>query len=239
MKPLSISSLSPSSLSLAGPSHAWSNEDVFLPNGLPRAAVHEVFLSESETVPYLPSAFIIAGIYKAINSQANPAARRKFTLWIGRDRWPTPYAIPEELRADAYFLDPNTDKKLFWTLDAALRCPAVGAVVTHCERMPFTLSQRFALAARSSGVIGIITRPHKALQTPSASPFRWEVAPYPSANRESPSWLITLHKAKQSLPQNNKWIVDYEDETFSLRIPPVLVSRSSEEFTQERAAGFR
>ncbi len=241
MKPLSFSALSPSSLS--GPSHAWSSEDVFLPNGLPRAAVHEVFLSESETIPYLPSAFIIAGIYKAINSPANSATRRKITIWIGRDSWPTPYALPEELRADAYFLDPNavdpsTGKKLLWTLDAALRCPAVGAVVTHCARLPFTLSQRFALAARSSGVIGIITRPYQALQIPSASPFRWEIAPYAAALREHPSWLVTLHKAKHSLPQNNKWIVDYEDETFSLRVSPVLVSGSSEESARERAAAF-
>jgi len=216
-------------------SHRWYDErNQFLPDGLPAAAVHEFFLAEVGGVRYLPQAFIISGIARALTA-------RKITVWIGRDNWPTPYALPDDLRAHAYFLNPQSEKQYLWALDAALRSPAVRAVITHHERLPFTLSQRFALTARSSGVIGIFTRPARLLGTPSAAPFRWQVSPVVHVP-ESRSWQVTLLKAKQSLPQNNTWIVNYEDETFSLRISPALVNRSSEEFiaahdTKKFAAG--
>lgn len=227
---------------LSGSTHRWQHEERFLPDGLPHSALHEVFLSEIESTPYVPASFIIAGITRALHANTSShTTPKKITVWIGRDRWPTPYALPEDLRAHAYFLQPRTEKQFLWALDAALRSPAVGAVVTHYDRLPFTLSQRFALATRTSGAIGIFTRPQHALTAPSAAPFRWQITPLPVASDElAPPvrWKVTLLKAKQALPQNNTWIVDYEDETFSLRVPSTMVRGSSEALTEAHRTAF-
>jgi hypothetical protein len=239
-----------------------NDDNQFLPLGFPRSAVHEFFLRESFSdnsrgssdthKPYLPLAFIIAGIWASFKRTDPSTPRRKINIWIGKNIWPSPYALPDEMRSAAYFLNPtsnekrndrtNFDKQTLWAIDAALKSPAVGAIVVYQERVPFVLSQRFALAARTGATIGIIIRPYKALELPSAAPFRWEVAPAPSPNSDRRRWEVTLHKAKHSFLSSdrwlgrNKWVVEYKDETFSMRIPSELVDRGSEELSQRLSA---
>jgi hypothetical protein len=251
--------------SFQGENSICNDDNQFLPLGFPRSAVHEFFLHQSFSAdtgistrgsgapaPYLPIAFIIAGIWASLKRTDPSTPRRNINIWIGKNIWPSPYALPDEMRSAAYFLDPtsnekrndrtNFDKQTLWAIDAALKSPAVGAIVVYQERVPFVLSQRFALAARTGATIGIIIRPYKALKLPSAAPFRWEVAPAPSPNSDQRRWEVTLHKAKHSFLSSdrwlgrNKWVVEYKDETFSMRIPSELVDRGSEELSQRLSA---
>jgi len=53
---------------------------------------------------------------------------------------------------------PSRDDDELWTIDQALRCPGVAAVLAWPKRVPATAMRRWQLAARSSGAVGLLVR---------------------------------------------------------------------------------
>ena len=53
---------------------------------------------------------------------------------------------------------PSRDDDELWTIDQALRCPGVAAVLAWPKRVPATAMRRWQLASRASGAVGLIVR---------------------------------------------------------------------------------
>ena len=53
---------------------------------------------------------------------------------------------------------PSRDDDELWTIDQALRCPGVAAVLAWPRRVPATAMRRWQLASRASGAVGLLVR---------------------------------------------------------------------------------
>ena len=76
---------------------------------------------------------------------------------------------------------PPTHADVVWSIDQALRCPAVSAVWAHVGgSLDDRDARRFQLAAESGGTPGILVRPQSARGRPSFSEVRMHVAALPT-----------------------------------------------------------
>jgi hypothetical protein len=72
---------------------------------------------------------------------------------------------------------PARDDDEVWTIDQALRCPGVTAVLAWPRQVHPTAMRRWQLAARSSQAVGMLVRPGSARREPSWAMHRIAVAP--------------------------------------------------------------
>ncbi len=151
---------------------------------------------------------------------ARPASRGasgpRTILVVDRSGWFHPPAVMPCL-GDARQLvvaRPSHDDDEIWTIDQALRCSGVAAVVAwprgmstsgghrlatasrnrHGSRQlsPWTTAmRRWQLAARSSGGIGLLVRPATAAREPSWAEAKLAVSPLPGASPLPESTLLT------------------------------------------------
>ena len=206
--------------------------DTLLPEGglLPGSA-HELFV-ESD-LKNAPSAIVstIGAIVHRTRLRGKTAPP-KFALWIGKSTWPTPHFLEQIFHTPLYppspqstsfggtsqralsnclFLDPPSEKAAFWSIDSALRSPAVGVVIASLPKISFALSRRFLLAARTGKTIGIFYRPISVgklpKDTPTAFTTRWLIRPEVSMTAY-PRWNIELLKYKGSPPRQTTWSVE-------------------------------
>jgi len=56
-------------------------------------------------------------------------------------------------------LRPSNYADLLWSLDQALRCPAVGCVIAHIDRLDDRAARRLQLATETGGGLAILVRP--------------------------------------------------------------------------------
>ena len=161
--------------------------DSVLPEGgLPLGCLHAVAAADSG-----------AGTAFAAALLGRLASRRAPALWIlrGRDLHAAGLAAygltPDRLiavraarRADA-----------LWTMEEALRCTALSAVLGEVEGVDLTASRRLQLAAESSGVTGILLRMEERRmergrtrhpEAASAAVTRWRLAAAPSRDESGP-----------------------------------------------------
>ncbi len=145
------------------------------------------------------------------------------------------------LRSRCLFIDPPNEKLLLWSIDTALRSPAVGVVVANLNKLSFPLSQRLTLAARTGNTIGLFYRPlHKGglpKDTPTAFTTRWLIRPEVSMTAH-PRWTIELLKYKGSAPRKTTWSVELcgsdDDQNVPLHLsPPVADRRRASEASGE------
>ncbi|MHB1035571.1 MAG: ImuA family protein [Pirellulales bacterium] len=77
-------------------------------------------------------------------------------------------------------VQPSTEKDHLWALDQALRCPAVGAVLSWLPSLDARTFRRLQLAAEEGESLGFLMRPAKARAEPSWAEARLLVEPRPS-----------------------------------------------------------
>ncbi len=76
-----------------------------------------------------------------------------------------------------FIIRPASDADEIWAIDQTLRCAGVAAVVGWPGRVSATVFRRWQLAARSSGVVGLLVRPAAARQEPTWAETRIQVCP--------------------------------------------------------------
>ncbi|MEW4453662.1 hypothetical protein AB1L30_13395 [Bremerella sp. JC817] len=76
---------------------------------------------------------------------------------------------------------PTDEKQALWSLEQALRCPAVGAVLGFPRQMDSYAYRRLQLAAEQSDGLGLLVRPSEVRGSPSWAELRWQVSPRPTA----------------------------------------------------------
>jgi len=93
------------------------------------------------------------------------------------------------------FAAPKDASLRLWTIDTALRCPGITAVVADGSGLGMAATRRLQLAATSSEALVLLARPPGEEREVSAATTRWRVRRRESA-REGPAWNATLLRAK-------------------------------------------
>lgn len=220
---------------------AWSATSNSLPP-LASAALHEWFAAPSHTSDApdtpghthparaddltLPPLSVLISIARLARTP-----ERTRIVWIGRACWPYPPAIAD-LLADSLFVDPPTDAERLWTIDLALRCRAVAAVIADGRRLPMPATRRLQLAAAAGDTPGLLVRPPGELRELSAARTRWRISPDPQHPQHppdpntpaAPSWTIHLLRCKGLRPNPGAaraWRARIDHEKGALHLVPL------------------
>lgn len=160
--------------------------------GLARAAVHEVLEGDAGAA----AAFAALMLART----GGPV------LWIAPepDAWP-PGLVALGLPPAALILVRAAGADTLWTLEEALRCPAVAGVAAFCRSLSLNTSRRLQLAAEAGGGLGLVLRPDIPDMTPTASLTRWRVTarpgtPDPRHVLADPAWRLELLKSRGGRP---------------------------------------
>jgi hypothetical protein len=119
-------------------------------------------------------------------------------------------------------------------LDQALRCRAVAAVVSWCDRLRPAEGQRLRLAAEAGGGLGLLLRPASALRSAALADLRLVVAP-----------VLSMKSARRLKVEVARWrggqegrafLVELDDETNDVRVFPELASAAARSRTTRPAS---
>lgn len=131
-----------------------------------------------------------------------------FCLWLGGSTQVFPPALkrfgvaPERV----VFVNVPREKDQLWTLEQALRCEALVAVVGEIRELGFSESQRLQLAVERSRVTGFLHRHQPRNLHAMACATRWKVAPMASPiptgmpGMGFPAWKVGLLKVRNGRP---------------------------------------
>ncbi|RYZ54639.1 MAG: Error-prone repair protein ImuA [Sphingobacteriales bacterium] len=206
-------------------------EAAFPGKTFPTGAVHE-FISAGPEDAAATNGFI-SGLLGGLLRGAGVC------LWISTSRTVFPPALklfgldPDRI----IFLDLQKPKDALWSLEEALKCEAVAAVVGEIAELGFTESRRLQLAVEQSRVTGFIHRCRPRKENTVACLTRWKIRPLPSITEDGmpgpgfPRWQVQLVKVRNGRP--GTWELEWTDAGFR------HVSRQSMDFTelQTRKAG--
>jgi len=195
------------------PSHAVTKNNLswlknaFPEGAFPLAASHEFLYSSAEDLA-ATSGFICALISSLLGSAGT-------TLWIHQGRPVFPPALKSfGLTPDhVLFVDVRQEKELWWVIEEALKCPAVGAVIGEVKNMDFNASRRLQLATEQSLATAFIIRPQSKSVQSTACVSRWKISSIESDAIDDlpglghPCWKADLLKIKNGKPShwNLKW----------------------------------
>ncbi|HEU4471949.1 MAG TPA: Error-prone repair protein ImuA [Flavisolibacter sp.] len=174
--------------------------NAFPNKSFPLGAVHEFIAANAEDAA--ASGGFISGLVSHLMKTGGTAA------WISASRTLFPYGLVQfGIEPDRMlFIDLPKEKELLWTIEEALKCSALSAVVAELPRLDFTASRRLQLAVEQSGVTAFLLRSNpKQLQT-TACVTRWKITPMASEAVDDlpgigfPRWKIELLKVRNGKP---------------------------------------
>ena len=184
-------------------------ENAFPGNIFPRGAVHELISTSSEEATST-SGFISVIINRLLQQDG-------FCLWIST--MPRRRIFPPALKAfgiapeRVLFIDTERPKETLWSIEEALKCTALVAVVGEITELSFSDSRRLQLAVESSQVTGFIHRFQPKTENNVACVSRWKIAPVASIEMPHmtgvgfPAWNVKLTKARNGRP--GQWQVQW------------------------------
>jgi protein ImuA len=247
---LSLRQRAPSCSSAAAPVvpfHIDAIDRALPAGGLRTGAIHEWFTEDphGNTIfsahrypPATLTSMLAGNLIGALSGKTSEKVRfDKFLLWIGEWCWPAPfllqnilsqYSSEQSLLAKCLFLNPQGEKALLESVDAALRSPAVAVVVADLPRLSFPVSRRFALSCAKNNTLGLFVRNIREVTFSTAAETKWKISPYPSPE-PLVSWRIHLLKSKGHQAEQKRWIVTLDDSTeqWQLEEPCRDLQRSS------------
>lgn len=199
-------------------------EHAFPGRTFPLGAVHEFTSHAAEHVAATNG--FIAGII------ARLMAKNGSCLWISTKRTLFPPALkmfgidPERI----IFANPHKPKEALWTIEEALKCNGIAAVVGELAELSFTDSRRLQLAVEQSHVTGFIHRINARSENTVACVTRWRITPIVS-NLDAhfpgvglPRWNVQLTKVRNGLP--GAWDIEWTGERFQLIDTPKITTPS-------------
>ena len=120
------------------------------------------------------------------------------------------------------FIDVQRDKHVLWSVEEALKCPALTAVVGEMEGISFTASRRLQLAVEQSQVTGFMLCHNKRALTATASVSRWKISSLPGYTIDElpgvgfPQWRVELLRIRNGRP--GVWNVRFSDGNFVIML---------------------
>lgn len=204
-------------LSLQGRSHTAEPQPVdtglgyishaFPGHEFPLGSIHE-FVAEDAAA----TKGFLAGILSAL------MMNNGVSVWISASRTLFPPALssfgisPEKI----IFIDLSKEKDLLWTMEEALKCNGLAAVVGELKELDFTASRRLQLAVEKSRVTGFVLRANANNTTTCVT--KWKITSLPSALYDDmpgvgfPRWNIQLLKVRNGRP--GSWQVEWMNGKF-------------------------
>lgn len=171
----------------------------------PGGAVHELVSNRPEGAA--ATAGFMAALLSFLMKPEQPGGG-KACLWAGARRCIFPPALWQMgVAADRIiFIEEPKERELFWTIEEALRCDALAAVVGEVRGLDFKQSRRLQLAVERSNVTGFIHHLLPGQLGPTACVTRWHVAPLASQLEQGmpgvglPRWQVELLKVRGGSP---------------------------------------
>jgi protein ImuA len=212
---------------LAQPPVAGSMDLLATPAGF----LHEVFADEQRDAG-AALGFALAQTRKLLNAE-------RFAVLIlqlnhdGRD-----LGVPYGVGLKGFGIDPATivlgrmedPLDLLWTMEEAIACHAVAAVIVDIgspmKALDFTASRRLGLRSAAAGCSAFILRYGRDREA-SAARFRWKILPVPSAPMafdarapSNPRWKVQLEKGRLGSRRDPmEWVLDWTANGFALVEP--------------------
>lgn len=195
-------------------------ESAFPGRCFPLGAVHE-FTSHAREHVAATNAFI-AGIIGRLMQKGGSC------LWISNRRTVFPPALklfgidPDRI----IFADPTKPKEALWTIEEALKCDALAAVVGELAELSFTDSRRLQLAVEQSHVTGFIHRVNARSENTVACVSRWQIKSLASTVKRHfpgvglPRWHVQLTKVRNGLP--GTWDIEWTGHRFQPVYTPTI-----------------
>jgi len=175
------------------------------PNSVfPLGAVHEFICEKTEDVS--ASTGFITGILSSLMEKAG------VSVWISS----SPVIFPPSLKAfgvspdKMIFIHLPKENDILWTIEEALKCEGLAAVIGELPKISFTESRRLQLAVERSRVTGFILCHHNRNTT--ACVTRWKISHCPSLEADMPGvgfprWNVELSKVRNGKP--GSWQVEW------------------------------
>lgn len=171
------------------------------PNAIfPTGAVHEFLCAFRE------HAAATTGFVSAL--AGNLMQRGGACIWISVARTLFPPSLKTfGIEPDrVIFIDLQRIKDALWTLEEALKCPGIAAVIAEIPEISFTQSRRLQLVVEQSKVTGFILRTSTRAASTTACVTRWKITSLPSELEDGmpgvgyPRWQVELLKVRNGRP---------------------------------------
>ncbi len=183
-------------------------EDAFPFRTFPLGAIHE-FVSEGPETRAATAGFTI-GLLSGLMKKGGVA------VWIGsfRNLFPPGMKMFGIEPDRVLFIDLQKEKDILWSLEEALKCEGLAAVVGEMSGLSFTASRRFQLAVEQSRVTGFILCSNPLSLHTNACVSRWKIKPLPTEADDGlpglgfPRWQVELLKIRNGKP--GAWQVEWE-----------------------------
>ncbi len=122
--------------------------------------------------------------------------------------------VPEKI----IFIHLKKEKEILWTMEEALKCKGLSAVVGEMHELNFTASRRLQLAVEESGVTGFVLRQQPRNLNTTACLTRWKISHLSSEFEDEmpgvgfPRWKVELLKVRNGQP--GSWLVEFRSGQF-------------------------
>ncbi len=178
-------------------------------NVFPQGAIHEFIVPGQ--IEIAPTCGFISALLSSFKNC------KGITLWISASRQLFPPALkffgidPDNV----FFIDLANEKEVLWTLEEALKCEGLLAVIGETKDLDFTSSRRLQLAVETSGVTGFIIRKNTKTLTTTACIARWRICssaselPGDMPGVGFPAWHIELLKVRNGKP--GSWYYEWKN----------------------------
>lgn len=186
-------------------------ERAFPNKTFPVGTVHEL-ISANGPAASATNGFI-CGMVRTLMESDRPC------LWIGAGTIFPPALTSFGIQPHkVIFIDLKREKEILWTVEEALKCDAVAAVVGEIRNISFAESRRLQLAVEKSNITGFIHRHRPQSENTLACVARWKIKPLPGETDERfpgvshPKWLVDLVRVRNGSP--GTWQVEWRKGRF-------------------------
>ncbi len=195
----------------------------------PLGVNHEFICGNKESLA--ASSGFIAGILSSMLQKSGGV------VWISSSQIIFPPALvsfgidPSQL----IFIHLRNQKEINWTIEEALKCEGLSAVVGEISFVDLAISRRLQLAAEQSRVTGFLLRHQPKQLFTTAFTCRWQIQSLQSETADGlpgigfPRWQIELLKVRNGKP--GSWQLEWINGKFQL-----VVSKSSLHTHEHRQA---
>ena len=184
----------------------------------PLGVNHEFICNNPESLT--ASSGFIAGILSSLLKKAGAV------VWISSSQIIFPPALVSFGIDPSQLIFIHLKKDLLWTIEEALKCEGLTAVVGEVSSVDLTISRRLQLAAEQSRVTGFLLRNNPRQLFTTAFTCRWQIQPLQSETSDGlpgvgfPRWQVELLKVRNGKP--GSWQLEWVDGKFQ----PVVAKSS-------------
>ena len=171
---------------------------------------HEFICSNPESLT--ASSCFIAGILSSLMQKAGAV------VWISSSQIIFPPTLVSFGIDPSQLIFIHLKKDLLWTIEEALKCEGLVAVVGEIASIDLTASRRLQLAAEQSRVTGFLLRNSPGQVFTTAFTCRWQIQPLQSKTSDGlpgigfPRWQVELLKVRNGKP--GSWQLEWVDGKF-------------------------